>query len=42
MITYRIVGPDGHALEMIRNRGPLTLAEIAALISRSARRFKRR
>ena len=34
MITYRIVGNDGRPMKMIRNRQPLTLAEIAAMVRR--------
>ncbi len=42
MITYRIVGRNGKPVELIRNRGPLTLAEIAALVSLDSRPARRK
>ena len=41
MITYRIVGRNGKPVELIQNRGPLTLAEIAALVTRPTRRKRK-
>ncbi len=38
MITYRIVNPDGKPLKLIRNRRPLTLAEIAAQVRKTKKK----
>ncbi len=38
MITYRIINNDGKPLKLIRNRRPMTLAVIAALVRRSKKK----
>jgi len=38
MITYRIINNDGKPMTLIRNRRPLTLAEIAGMVRRSKKK----